>query len=502
MATEGAVRGLVFAWLLAAGVATFAAAAPVRANLFTHILREAGEAGGKAASHGLSHLGAVGKAAAYLKGLGSARKAALAAHATPEGHWQFVNREGHVYTAGTPDEMQRVMSTLAPDAVAAGESKMTLFVSEDSVFQNRSALSQLPKDAEIHVVTDGGAFGISRRADKLRVQLKPHLAMDLGERALFDEAVSYLDRPFNRANIRTIAFESGAKSYVPSAAKLDPTSKLPLADAVDPARITDAFGSIRGQTVIVTGWVEKGKLVITPSKGAEVSRDIDELVRAARANDVNLIVLHTDAARQPGSLNWLWQRMEVGGLPTASKAVTHGDFLEALAVRRGGFDLVSARDGAGRIHLTAQSVETGGLADDASSFLGDAVSHVTGEIVTKAAEIYVRDESSQSELDARLVPGIPSFVQIGYLVSFVAGLLAWSTVRGWWHRLWPVPAPAGASGWLLRSARRVPKEVVYWFGFLPAVGMPAFIIQTLVQFWLTVTAPFRWVYRRFLRREV
>ena len=135
-------------WLLC-GCALLAIVRPevTNANVFTHIVREAGEAGGKAAGHGFSHLGPVGKAAAHLKLLPNAPKGALAAHATPEGHWQFVNREGQVYTAGTPDELKRVMPTLAPEAIAAGESKLTLYVSEDSLFDNRTALSQLPADS-------------------------------------------------------------------------------------------------------------------------------------------------------------------------------------------------------------------------------------------------------------------------------------------------------------------------------------------------------------------
>ncbi len=40
--------------------------------------------------------------------------AALAAHATPEGHWKFVSREGEVFTAGNADELARVRSVLAP----------------------------------------------------------------------------------------------------------------------------------------------------------------------------------------------------------------------------------------------------------------------------------------------------------------------------------------------------------------------------------------------------
>jgi len=224
------------------------------------------------------------------------------------------------------------------------------------------------------------------------------------------------------------------------------------------------------------------------------------LAEAARANDVNLIILHTDAGRQPGSLSWLWQRMEVGGMAEASKGATYGDFLDALGEQRGGFELSGSADGAGRVHFTMTPAQAGSLPEAASSYLENAVEHVTGEIVTKGVDVYTPDEQTQSEYDARIIPGVPTHIQFPYLASLFAGILAWSTARGWWHRVWPAPASSDPGGRLLRGLKRVPKEVVYWIGFLPAVGLPALIVQTILQFWLTVTAPFRWLYRHFLRR--
>lgn len=503
-------RGMERAGLAFALTAALLLAVPANANIFTHILREAGEAGGKAAGHAGSataHLGAVGKAAAHLKGLTGAPKGALAAHATPEGHWQFVNREGQTFTAGTADELKRAFPTLAPEA-ALGDGKMALYLSEDSVFRNRAALDQLPKDAQLHVVTDSGAFGVTRTgsgaATTLKAQLKPNLSIDLADRALFDETVSYLGRGLNKANIRTIALEPGAANRLPSAPKVDPSSKQPLVDQLDPVHLAAAFRSIRGQTALVTGRVENGKLFFSPSKGGEFSRDIDELVNAATRNDVNLIVLHTDAARQPGGRNWLWQKIEVGGLQDATKAATFGDFLDALGARRGGFQLSGVQEGTGRIQIAAKPVDAGaGITSGASNLLAETIGHVTGEIVSKGAEIHSRDQSAQSEIDGQWIPGIPTYVQIPYVVGLVTGILSWATARGWWGRIWPSassPAEPGSSArrWLSKT----PRELAFLLVFLPVAGFPALMWQMTVQTWQTATAPFRWVYRRFLRREV
>ncbi len=91
---SAAIRSAFAAVLLAASI-------PVaQANWFLKITREAGEAGTKTARSGVAVLD---RAAAHIKALPpTAKGATLAAHATPEGHWKFVNRNGDVFTAGTP----------------------------------------------------------------------------------------------------------------------------------------------------------------------------------------------------------------------------------------------------------------------------------------------------------------------------------------------------------------------------------------------------------------
>lgn len=494
-------RGAV---VIAVAALMMAAPLPAAANWLTHILREAGEAGGKGALHAPSHLGPIGKAAVHLKGLQGAPKGALAAHATPEGHWQFINRDGHVFTAGTPDEMRRVLPTLAPDAAAAGETKLSLYLSEDSIFRNRAALDNLPRDAEMHAVTSYGTFPVARTgAGGLSVRIKPNLVIDVAEQSLFDETMFALGRQLNKSNIRTLAFEPGAPKTLSAAPKLDPQTKAPLVDQIDPEGIATAFSAIRGQTALVTARVEDGKLSIRPASGPEISRDIGPLLDAAKAHDVNLIILQSDAGRQAGGRNWLWQRIEVGGLKDASGAANLGDFLDALASRRGGFRVEAALDGPGRVHISAvPDGNAGSLVGDATSTLGELVGHVTGEVITKSAEIYSRDQSQQREIDGRLIPGIPTSIQIPYLASVVFGILAWATSRSWWRRIWPSKPRAEGEGRVARMLRAIPRELVYLLIFLPVVGFPAFLWHVLVSTWNTILAPFRWFRRRFLLREV
>ncbi len=254
---------------------------------------------------------------------------------------------------------------------------------------------------------------------------------------------------------------------------------------------------------MIVGRVENGKLHFSPSSGGEISHDVEDLIRAAAENDINLIVLQTDAARQPGGRNWLWQKIEVGGLGDASKAASFGDFLDAMGARRGGFQLAASREGPGRVQIFARPLDGGaGLTGEAASMFEDTVGHVTGEIVTKAIDIHSRDQSAEMENDARLIPGIPTFVQIPYLAAVIAGMISWATVRSWWRRIWPPRETAVQSNRLARLLSKLARELSFFLVFLPLAGLPALLWQMAVQTWVSITAPFRWFHRRFLRREV
>jgi hypothetical protein len=465
------------------------------------ILRDMGEAGGKAASHLPSELGPVGKALSHLEGLAEAPQGALAAHATPEGHWQFVNRDGQTFTAGTAEEFKHVLPTLAPDAKDGG--KLTLYVSEDSVFANRASLKELPADAELYVVTDAGAYAVMHAGGALLARVRPNLVMELSDQAGFEEAVSYLGRPLNGANVRTLALEPGGAKYISAAPKFEPASKEALVDQIDPEFLASGLGAIRGQTMLLTGRVEGGKLIVPASAGGTISQDIDALKAAARNSDVNLVVLNSDAAVQPGGRNWLWQKVEVGGLADARRQASVGDFLDALAAPRGGFKLTAEQTAYGRVHISAlPDPSAAGLGQQASDFWTDAVAHVTGKVVTKAIEIEARDAAAQTELDAEFIPGIPSAVQYSYIFGLVAGVLGWSSLRSWWLRIWkPRPRQPGENRAAF-VARRVPGELLFWLAFAPVAGIPAFAVQAAIGFWEQVMAPFKWLRRKFLMRQV
>src|SRR5262249_12341970 len=178
-----------FAWAIGhavmrgtAAALLFALAAPaVQANWLSELAR-AGKVGSEATR--LEVMG-LGRAAAYLERLPpTATGSALAAHLTPEGHWKFVNREGEVFTAGTPEELKRAVPTLLPEVATDG--KLAVYLDEDTVFGDRALLRDLPAGSSLYVVAGKESYPLVRRAngagEELFAAVRPHLVVELSDR--------------------------------------------------------------------------------------------------------------------------------------------------------------------------------------------------------------------------------------------------------------------------------------------------------------------------------
>ncbi|MCB1501168.1 MAG: hypothetical protein KDK07_15505 [Bauldia sp.] len=482
------------------------------AHWLTKILREAGEAGGGVARHAGKALDDMGGLSRHLKSLPhEADSVALAAHATPEGHWRFSNRDGDVFTAANPQEMSRVITNLAPGHAAEG--RLKLFVSEESVFARPESLKDLPAGAELHLLADGRSYRLSKDVASSGVgylaEVKPNLSIRLGERALFDEALWHLGRALKRSEIRVVSLEPGGPQTLSAAPRLETGGQAALIDKIDPWKLPAALRSIRGQTIVVTGRVE-GEFLHFRAAAGERSLLVDDLKRAAKEADVNLVLLEAADPVQPGGRNWFWQRVEVPGLEKALKKADFADFLDALSQNRQTMVLEPRRSLDGRVGFSvrpsgASTSTGGGLTDTLTRWTEEIFSQAVGNIVTSGIEADLRDKERQSELDQRIVPGIPSTLQFLYIAGLVLGVVGLSYARAAWAWLWPVEERSEYAGAFGYHAARIVRLVLFVLVFLPLVGIPVGLWAILKGFaeqvWFFVTLPFRmvrWVWRRIV----
>lgn len=480
------------------------------AGWLSRLTREAGDAG-SALRHGVPGEDLAATLGRQLSALPSAegKAMALAAHATPEGHWRFANRDGEVFTAANADEMQRAFATLLPEPVAGGPGKLRLYLSDDTIFRHAGAIEDLPRTSELFLLTAKGAayrlHAAPNAATGFAAAVRPSLRVNLSDRALFAETLWQLQRPLDRARVRVVALEPGARHTLPSAPLRDAADKAAAVDAVDPWKLAAALRSIKGQTVVVSGRLDGELLHFKPAGGGERAIDLTELKRAARAADVDLVVMHGANAVQPGTRNWLWQSVGVKGLDDALAKGVRADFLQALGAARGGLQIDARAGPEGRIGLDirpldASSRPVGSVIGD---WAGGIVENVLGNVVVEAIEIDAADRERRDELALRLVPGIPSYLQWLYIGAIVLGLVGHRFSRTWWRRLWPAEERGEYAGAFGFHAARLVRALAFVLCFLPIVGLPAGILTLIVgaarQVWAVLTAPYRfarWVYAK------
>ena len=421
---------------------------------------------------------------------GVAQEAALAAEVGPEGHWTFANAAREGFTAGTADELKRVLPTLLPEAAKVG-TRLTLAVTEDAVFRYRAHFLALTLAAErrtdVLVAVGQELQPLVRRGDRgkeqLFVEARPNVLVELSERRLLDEAVWQLSHPLRRSAVRVVAVETNGPENVSASPQLDPQTKRALTDMVAPAGLERAIRTLTRQTVILTARRDGDVLSFRPASGPENTRPLKDVLEAAEAADVNLVILHASNPRQPGATSWWWGRISVERLDDAIGRDHLIDFLNALASPQGKL-IVSAQDeGKGRVRLVARA-----LKDESSprtgigEALSELASNIVGQVVVSGVEASLRGSGRQAELDRRLVPGLPSLLQWAYAALVLLGLAGHTAARAWWARIWPVERRegyAGPVGYLLAKGVR---GMAYFAGFMPLVAIasaPAALVRAM-----------------------
>ncbi len=409
----------------------------------------------------------------------------LAIEATQVGHWRLVNRRGEPFTASGADELARGIEILAPAASARPE-RLVLHLTADTVFRHRGAIGgALPEAARLAVAIDGRAFPLVRigrgAEQRFGIELERGLVLEAEHRAQFDEVRWQLRRPLVRSRVRTLAFSPGGPTHIARAPKVDAGSRRAMPDAVDPQHIGGAMAGLAGQTVLAAGRLDGDRLRFVPATGLEATIDIGRLAAAARSADVNLIALATTSPRQPGTRNWLLQRVALAQFDKALEKPNLGAFLHALAgephqllVR------VTAHQGE-RVELlltpqtspASDTVET--LTKAVSGTFSGLLPETAGSVAVLGLAAFLPSADRQQELSWRLLPYVPAWLQLGYAMLFAVGLGMAGTLRGWWRKVWPPEVRSEYGGPFGHGLAMGVRSLLYVLLFNPLMALPALL---------------------------
>jgi len=401
----------------------------------------------------------------------------MAASASPDGHWTFANGKGERFTAATADEMARMTSVLAPEARAAG-ARLMLVVTESSVFGQADALAKLPREATVRLSTVTGVYPLTGTPPQ-QVQVSPKLRVEIGERAAFDEVLLQLDKSLARGGIRVLALDPSGPPTLARRPPIDAASKADLIEKLDPVRLRDAISALGGQTVVVTGRLDGKFLNFQVSGGPDRSVIADDLIAAAAANDVNLVILDAAAGRQPGARNWLWLRAELQGADALHPDAGLDALLGAFASEARPLNVRLTRLDAERVTMiavpgaAAPTSTAGAIGEALGRVAADLSSGVTGRIEPTAIYIHLVSAARQRELDRRLIRGLPAWATWGYLGLLLLGAVGTPVSRRWWAKIWPPETAADYPNRTGLQAARAIRFVAYGLLFMPATAIAA-----------------------------
>jgi hypothetical protein len=206
---------------------------------------------------------------------------------------------------------------------------------------------------------------------------------------------------------------------------------------------------------------------------------MEALKTAVRASDANLVLLDASSARQPGTRNWLWQRIALSSAEKALGGATLGEFLRALAGEPETLIVRAATPANGRIDLMLEPLAkpsaptVARLTQVVSGTWSSIVSETAGSVSVRALRASMLTVARQGEIDRRIIPGIPYAAQVGYLVLMGAGLLAFPIVNAWWRRIWPSEVEGDYHHRMGYALARAARGLVFVLFFVPAAGLPA-----------------------------
>ena len=486
--------------LLAFGL-LFGGGMPGRADAgwLTKLAREAGEAGGDVGRRGLAQLDeAVGQLKRLPPGVS---RGAVAATVGAEGHWTFVNRAGQRFTAANADEMSRLSNVLLPDG--PGPAGLTVYLTESTVFTHRSALKDLPRGARLRLASRKKSYQLKMRerrgtdgksVETLYADVRDGVVVPLSDRASFKEAIWHLERSVRRSDVRVLALQRNGPAGFTSHGRTDGNAKRAVVDPIGAEHLVRALPALQRKTVILTGRIDADNLIFRSERGFETPVGLKRIREVAAANDIDLVVLNTPAPRQPGSRNWLWQTVDVEGLDHALQGRTMADFFNSLAGADSKVEVGIITVDSRRTSLSVTTLRQGAPvpgSETIDSWIAEVISEVAGGVVTSAIELDLTSAARGKELDSRIIPGIPSDYQFGYLGMLLAGLFGLSMARYWWFRLWPPEQRNEYGGVFGYQAARLVRLVLFVLIFLPLVGVPAMICQVLHTAWQWLTLPWR-----------
>lgn len=289
--------------------------------------------------------------------------------------------------------------------------------------------------------------------------------------------------------------------------RLDERADTPLApnaygsnigvEMVGANALLDAMRTLRNQTLVLSGRIVDGRLLAAGKTAEGVS--LHRLQQFAAEHDIKLVILE---AEQPQALlKRLADNMQQARRNGDTLYDSVGDFFNRLVdpANPSPIELHSQHNAEQQMAIQWRAVEEV-RAQNGANISAEMAQHLSLHLLLKSATFYGPDRARSRELDDRIVPNIPSWIQFYLIYSVVLGVIALQTSWRLWKKVWAIRPRREYPHLLLFLLLWPLHKLLFLLLFIPLFGGFSFVWLILWSicrvFHFLLFRPLRWVYRR------
>ena len=239
-----------------------------------------------------------------------------------------------------------------------------------------------------------------------------------------------------------------------------------------------------------------GKLFGRSSKTQGVS--LQKLQQEAENKDINLVILESDKPRLV--LEKISKAIKKANKNHILPFDTTGDFFNLLRDPSNSKPIIlrSSQSSARQVAIQWKATSNT-LTDSTAKLSAEILSGIPLHLLLQSVKIHLPDKHRSQELNDRIIPGIPSWIQFYAIFSVILGFIAPGTSWRLWKNIWSLQQRNEYQYLLVFLLLWLLHRFLFLILFLPVLGGFSFVwfltLTTYQVFNFILFRPSRWIYR-------
>ena len=402
----------------------------------------------------------------------------------PDGSVAEIHHINGQWLAKTPDGTQVPINDFV-DKVNGSNTRPTLILTEANLPYSSSAFKNLPSALKVHIHSRrGNRFILNFDSTPPKLSYK-NIEFMLTDDTPLSSVLWQLQRPIFSKPPHFIQLSKNNSDA------LSPPiygSKISV-DKVGIDKLIDSINSLRLETVVISGKIENGFLLQGNNKIS-----VAELQKTASDRDVSLVLLGTDNPKKVlKELSSNWQKASDSG---ATSFDSIGDFYNRFSPKNATTPLQLSTKNAGEHYSVLYSEKIISKKTVANNTMDSGLS-LPLHLIVHSITLLHPDQDHSRELELRIHPAVPSWIQLIIIMSIMAGVLAARTSWFLYKKLWPSPSRETSHNLFSFYFTSLVRWLCFVLFYLPLLGLfsPIYLILkwtfSLINF--VLIRPSRWL---------